>query len=187
MENLDLVYQKASDSQSPRHSRPAEHGSRQANQTKPEHPNRVDSPPRGFPYNLQQVALAPNRPICHKIQQQVASACVTCTRSPGLSSGCTQPIMGGSGPICLPSSSQLGQSGREVAGLPMPENHSDCSGVAQHALTLGSSGHVHPNPTEPAIQSDPSQKYDKPKSPCMAPRASAIKEQGFCETVAARI
>ena len=38
-----------------------------------------------------------------------------------------------------------------------------------------------------ALQSDPSQKSDKPKSPCMAPRASAIKEQGFSEAVAARI
>ena len=42
--------------------------------------------------------------------------------------------------------------------------------VAHHALVLGSSGHVQPNPTEPAqsaqpvdttIQSDPSQKSDK--------------------------
>ena len=70
----------------------------------------------------------------------------------------------------------------------MQENHSDCSGVAQHALVLGSSEHDQPNPTEPtqpskpvdiALQSDPSQKSDKPKSPCMAPRATAIKEQGF--------
>ena len=57
----------------------------------------------------------------------------------------------------------------DVAGLPIQENHSDCSGVAHHALVLGSSGHVQPNPTDPAqsaqpvditIQSDPSQKSD---------------------------
>ena len=70
---------------------------------------------------------------------------------------------------------------------------SDCFGVAQHALVLGSIDHVQSDPTEPAqpvdttLQSDPSQKSDKPKSPCMAPRASAIKEQGFSEAVAARI
>ena len=67
----------------------------------------------------------------------------------------------------------------------MQENHSDCPGVAQHALVLGPSGHVQSNPTEPtqsahlvdtALQSDPSQKSDKSISPCMAPRASAIKE-----------
>ena len=38
-----------------------------------------------------------------------------------------------------------------------------------------------------ALQSDPSQKSDKSKSPRMAPRASAIKEQGFSAAVAARI
>ena len=71
-----------------------------------------------------------------------------------------------------------------------------CSRVAQHALVLESSGHVQPNPTEPAqsaqpvdtaLQSDPSQKSDKSKSLCMAPRASAIKEQGFSEAVPTRI
>ena len=99
--------------------------------------------------------------------------------------------MGGSGRICLPTSGHLGQSGGKVAGLPMQENHSDCSGLAQHALVLGSN--VQSDPIEPAqpvntaIQSDPSQKSDKSKSPCVAPRATAIKEQGFSETVAARI
>ena len=83
---------------------------------------------------------------------------------------CVQSAMVESGGIHLPTISHIGQSGGEVAGLPMQENHSDCSGVAQHALVLGSSGHVQPNPTEPAqsaqpvdttIQSDPSQKSDK--------------------------
>ena len=144
---------------------------------------------------MQQVAPASNRPICHEVQQQVAFVCVTGTRSPGHCSGCTQSAMGGSGRICLPTSSYLGQSGGEVAGLPMQENHSDCSGVAQHTLVLGPSGHVQSDPTEPvlaqpvnlALQSDPSQKSGKPKSPCMAPRATSIKKQGFSEAVTARI
>ena len=38
-----------------------------------------------------------------------------------------------------------------------------------------------------ALQSDPSQKSDQSKSPCLAPRATTIKEQGFSEAVAARI
>ena len=37
--------------------------------------------------------------------------------------------MGGSGPICLPTNSHLGQSGGEFAGLPVQENHSDCSRI----------------------------------------------------------
>ena len=63
--------------------------------------------------------------------------------------------MGGSGCICLPTSGHLGQSGGEVAGLPMQKNHSDCSGVAQHALLLGSSGHVQPNRTESVRPAQP--------------------------------
>ena len=60
----------------------------------------------------------------------------------------------------------------------------------------GSSCHVQPNPTEPSlsvisahttIQSDSTQESVKPKSTCVAPRASAIKEQGFFEAVPARI
>ena len=63
--------------------------------------------------------------------------------------------MVGSGSIHLPTINHIGQSGGGVAGLPMRENHSDCSGVAQHALVLGSSGHVQPNPTEPAQSAQP--------------------------------
>ena len=44
-----------------------------------------------------------------------------------LGSRCTEPIMGGSGPICLPTGSHLGQN---ATGLPMQENHSDCSRLA---------------------------------------------------------
>ena len=97
MENLDLMYQKSSNSQSPTHSRPAERGSRQAIQTGPDHPNRVVSPSRGLPNNIQ-MTPAQNRPFCHEIQQ-VASVCVTGTRFPGHSSGCTQSAMGGFGRI----------------------------------------------------------------------------------------
>ena len=63
-------------------------------------------------------------------------------------------------------------------------------------MVLGSGGDVRPDPinlapaaqpTDSTLQSDPSQKSDNSKSPCMAPRATAIKEQGFSEAVAAQI
>ena len=66
----------------------------------------------------------------------------------------------------------------------------------QHALVLGPGDHVHSGPSQlaqsaqpsdTARQSDPSQKSDKSKSPCLTPRATKIKEQGFSEAVAARI
>ena len=113
-----------------------------------------------------------------------------------MGSGCTQPVMGKSGPICLPTSSHLGQSGGEGAGLPMQQDHSDCPRVTQHALVLGSSGNVQSDPSvsaQPArsgistIQPDLAQELVKPEPTCLAPRATAIKEQGFSEAVAARI
>ena len=121
---------------------------------------------------------------------------VTSPRPPGLGSGCTQPVMGKSGPICVPTSSHLGQSGGEVTGLPLQQDHSDCNRVAQHALVLGSSGNVQSDPsvsTQPAqsgistIQPDPAQEPVKPEPTCLAPPATAIKEQRFSEAVAARI
>ena len=39
----------------------------------------------------------------------------------------------------------------------------------------------------PTIQPDPAQEFVKPEPTCLAPRATAIKEQGFSEAVAARI
>ena len=68
--------------------------------------------------------------------------------------------------------------------------------MTQHALVLGSTGHVGPDPTVPAqsaqsvdsaLQPDSSQESAQSKLTCMAPTASAIKEQGFSEAVAARI
>ena len=145
---------------------------------------------------MQQVAPTSGRSVCHEIQPQVASVCVPSSGPPGFSSGCTHSAMGRAGCICLSTDRHLGQSGGKVIGLPVPETHSDCPGVAQHALVLGLSGHVQSNSSQSAnsaqfvdtaLQSDPSQKSDKSKSPCMAPRATAIKEQGFSEAVAARI
>ena len=87
------------------------------------------------------VAPAPCGPICHQVQQ-APTVCLTGPRPPGMGSGCSQPVMGRTGSIRLSTGSHLGQSGGEVAGLPMQQNHTDCTGMAQHALVLGSSGNV---------------------------------------------
>ena len=68
--------------------------------------------------------------------------------------------------------------------------------MAQHALVLGPSGHVQSDPPVPAkpaesgystIQPNPTQKSVKSESVCLAPRATAIEEQGFSGAVAAQI
>ena len=57
----------------------------------------------------------------------------------------------------------------------------------------GSSGNFQSDPTVsaqlgvPAIQPNPTQESVKPEPTCLAPRATAIKKQGFSEAVAAQI
>ena len=136
MENPDLVYQETRYTESPTHSGSAERGGRQAVQIRTDHSNRVVPPSAGIRSNMLQVAPTSNRPLCHQIQQQTTSLCVTLSGSHGLSSGCTQPTMGGSGPLCLSPNSHIGQGSGEVAGLPVQQNHSDRPRVAKHALVL---------------------------------------------------
>ena len=113
--------------QSMSHPRPAEHDSRQAIQAWPDHPNGVVPSSRGVPRYMLPVAPAPSGLVCYQIQQQTSTVCVTGSRPPGLGSGCTQSVLGKSGPICLSTSSHLGQSGGEVTGPPLQQDHSDCT------------------------------------------------------------
>ena len=196
LENLDLVHRETSDSEGPTHSRPLKCSGRQTVPTGTNHPDGMVPPARGFPSPVRQVAPASDRSLCYEIQQQGAPIRVTSSGPHGHCSGSTQFVMGRSGRICLPTDSHIGKSGGEVAGLPIPEVDHYRPGVAQHDMVLGPSGNVQPDPftlastakpTDSILQSDPSQKSDKLKSPCMAPRATAIKEQGFSEAVATRI
>ena len=72
----------------------------------------------------------------------------------------------------------------------------DCTRLAQHALHLEPDGYVQSDLTVSAqsaqssdstIQPDPAQEPIKPEPTCLAPRVTAIKEQGFSEAVAALI
>ena len=196
MENLDLVHQPSGNTKSPTHPRPSKCDSRQVIQAGSDHPDRMVSPSGSFSKVVQKMAPTSDRSSCHEVQPQITSVCVSSTGLPGSSSGHPHSALGRSGCICLPTDRHIGQSGGETAGFPVQETHSDCPGVAQHALVLGFGDHVQSGPSQPAqsaqsfdtaLQSDPSQKSDKSKSPCLAPRATAIKEQGFSEAVASRI
>ena len=100
-------------------------------------------------------------------------------------------------PYAFPPAAILGKVVEiEAPGLPLQQNNPDCPRVAQHALVLGPGSNVKPDPTlsaqhtKPcvsAIQPGPSQEPVESEPTCLAPRASAIKEQGFSEAVAARI
>ena len=196
VENLDLVFPATCDTKSPTHPRPLKCDSRQAIQTGSNHPDRVVPTSRSFSSDMQPMAPASDRPIYHEVQPQVASFCLPSTGLPGCSSGRTYSAMGGAGCICLPTDRHIGQSGGETTGQPLQENNPNCPGLAQHTLVLGPGDHVQSSPSQlaqparsvdTAFQPDSSQKSDQPKSPCMAPRATAIKQQGFSKAVAARI
>ena len=196
LENTDLVLPKTSNTEGPAHTRPPQCDSGQAIQAGPNHTDGMVPPSRDFSQSMQHVAPASDRLVCHKVQSQATSVCVSSSGPPGSSSGCTHSTMRGSGCIRLPIHRHIGQSGGEATGFSLQETHSHCSGMAQHALVLGLGDHVQSSPSQPsksaqladsALQSDPSQKSSQPKSPCMAPRATKIKEQGFSEAVAARI
>ena len=183
VENLDLVFPATSDPKSPTYPWPIKCDSRQAIQAKSDHPNRMVPPSGHLSRLVQKMAPATDRPICHEVQQQATSIRVSSTGHSGSSSGRARPTLGGSGCIRLPTDRHIGQSGGEVTGLPVQETHSDCPGVAQHALVLGLSDHVQSGPSQPAqptqpadtaLQSDPSQKSDKSKSPCLAPLCALL-------------
>ena len=142
----------------------AECGRRQAIQARPDHPNRVVSPSGGLPSNMQQVAPASTRPICHEVQQQVALVCVTGTRSPGYSSECAQFAMVGSESIHLPTVSHIGQAVMLqespykriiliAPGWPIMPWFWDPVAMSEPAQSA--------QPVDTTIQSDPSQKSDK--------------------------
>ena len=155
VENPLLVHRETGNSQSTSHPRLTERDSRQTIQTWPDDSNRVVPSPRGYQSYMLPVAPALGGPVCHQVQQQSTPVCVTGPRPPGMGSGCTQSVLGKSGPLCLPTSSHLGQSAGEVARLPMQRNHTYCTGVAQHALVLGTSGKVQSDPTVPAQTAQP--------------------------------
>ena len=196
VENLNLVFPETSDSKSPSYSGPVECDSRQTIQTGPGNTDGVVPSSGGFSKPMQEVAPASNRSLRHEIQPQATSVCLPSSGLPSCGSGCSHSAMGGSGRLCLPTNCHIGEGGGEATGHPVQTVNPNCSGMAQHALVLGFSGHVQPSsaestsaaqPVDTTLQSDPSQKSDQPKSSCMAPRATAIKEQGFSEAVAARI
>ena len=109
---------------------------------------------------MQQVAPTSNRPLATRFYNRLAKICVTSAGPQDWAIDALSLPWEGLIPCAFPPAAILGKVVEEFAGLPMQENHSDCSGVAGHALVLRSSSLVQPNPTEPAqpanttIQSD---------------------------------
>ena len=110
--------------------------------------------------------------------------------------GCLKPILGGSGSVCLSSSSSVDKCPDQSSQSSLQEDDNSSPGLAQHALVLGPGGDVLPNPglssqsprsPDSAVQRQPSQRSSKFEPSCLAPRAKNIREQGFSDQVEKRI
>ena len=156
----------------------------------------VHVPDRSADSHRKTSSLRPTTHETHSVASQEQLASTGISRKGHPSTQVSASSLAGAGCICLPTDHHIGQSGGETTGQPLQENNLNCPGLAQHALVLGLGDHVQSSPSQlaqparsvdTAFQPDPSQKSDQPKSPCMAPRATAIKQQGFSKAVAARI
>ena len=151
VENPLLVYQTAGNPQGTSHPRPAERDSRQAIQTWPDHSNRVVTSSRSVPSYMLLVAPAPSGPVCHQVQQQTATVCVTGPPDPqAWAVDALSLSWEDLDPYAFPPAAILGKVVEKLQDYPCNRIiliGSDCPRVAQHALVLGSSGNVQPNPT----------------------------------------
>ena len=178
------------------HSRETECHSGQTVSPGPDHPDGVVPPPSGLSGDLCPVAHPSSGPVCDQVQPQTSKVCLSCSRSRSLGCRCLKSILGRPGSICLSPNSHSGKGSGTVVSSTLPENDSHSPRVAQHALVLGSSTNVQPDPPVPAqpaqppgpaVQPDPSQEPGQPEPSRLAPRATAIKKQGFSKAVADRI
>ena len=142
--------------------------------------------------------MAPSQggPVCGQIQLQTATVCVPSPQSKSIGSGCVEPVLGESGPVCVSPSSPPDKCSDKGSQSSVQKDDNNSPGLAEHALVLGSGGDVIPNPSlssrpsgspDPAVQRQPSQGSTKPEPSCLAPRAKTIQEQGFSDQVAMRI
>ena len=124
---------------------------------------------------------------------KLTQVCVNSPRLKHLGGGRSNSLLGGPRHVCLSPSVTTGQSDLQTVISPVQEGDPDSSRLAQHAVVLGSSGsvfsdtHLSSQPSrssDSALQQGASQGSDQSQSSRIAPRAEAIKEQGFSSPVA---
>ena len=137
-----------------------------------------------------------HRPQVDKVQLQTSPIRVSSAGPQCVGSGCSNSLLGEPGHVCLSPSVVTGQGGQQTIGPSLQESDPNSPGLAQHTMVLGSGGTVVPDsflpthssrPSDTAIQPGSSQESDQPKPSRLAPRAKAIKEQGFSSPVVSQI
>ena len=169
---------------------------RQIVSSRPSHSDRMVPSPGGLRPPDSDLAPSPGGHVCNKVQLQTSPVCVSSAGPQGLGSGRPDSLLRKPGHVYLPPSIVTGQGGQQTVGPSLQESDPNSSGLAQHAMVLGPGGTVVSDPSLPtqpsrpsdtAVQQGTSQESDQPEPTRLAPRAAAIKEQGFSSPVASRI
>ena len=169
---------------------------RQVVSTRPNHSDRMVSSSGSFQPPDSDLAPPPSGHVYDKVQFQTSPIRVSSAGSQYLGSGRSYSVLGEPGHVYLSPSVFTGQDSQQASRPSLRESDPNSSGLAQHAMVLGSGGTVVPDPSLPTpssrssdttIQQGSSQISDHSQPSRLAPRAEAIKEQGFSSPVASRI
>ena len=196
METPVLVQSEAGSVKGQAHPWSSQCDCRQAVSSRPSHSDGMVTSPGGLRPPSSDLAPAPSGHVCNKIQLQTSPVRVSSAGPECMGSGRPNSLLGELGHVCFSPSVVTGQGGQQTVGPSLQESDPHSSGLAQHAMVLGPGGTVVSDPSLPtqssrpsdtAIQQGASQESDQSKPTRLAPRAEAIKEQGFSSPVASRI
>ena len=191
-----LVQSETGSSKGQAHPWSSECDCRQIVSSRPSHSDRMVTSPGGFQPPGSDLAPSPSGHVCNKVQLQTSPVCVSSAGPQCMGSGRPNSFLEKPGHVCFSPSIVTGQGGQKTGGPSLQEGDPHSPGLAQHAMVLGPGGTIVSDPSLPAqssrpsdtaIQQGTSQESDKSKPTRLAPRAEAIKEQGFSSPVASRI
>ena len=158
---------------------------RQAVSSRPSHSDRMVTSPGGLRPPGSDLAPSPSGHVCNKVQLQTSPVRVSSAGPQCMGSGRPNSLFGEPRHVCFSPSVVIGQGGQQTIRPSLQESDPNSSGLAQHAMVLGSGGTVVPDssvptqssrPSDTAIQQGKSQESDQSKPSRLAPRAEAIKE-----------
>ena len=119
----------------------------------PNHSDRMVPSSEGFRPPGSELAPSPSGHVCNKVQLQTSPICVSSAGPQCMGSGCPNSLLGEPGHVCLSPSVVNGHGGQQTIGPSLQESDPNSSGLAQHALVLGSGGTVVPDSSLPTHSS----------------------------------
>ena len=195
VENHDLVPSLPYNIESQAHSRVSECDGRPPIQVQPSAVNRMVSAPSGLQANLPEVVHPSCRLICHSLESQTPSICVSYPRPKGLEHRCSEHKLDQPHGLRLPSYGSPSQGDPKDQAMPLPD-HRDSPRLARDDLVLGPSAALNRDPTTTPSVNDPTQTVPQlcvpqqsttAEPPRLVSRSGQLQEQGFSVEVAERI